>query len=399
MSTRQTPAGQRSEWEEEYRGRALSEQMTTKQKKGTGLDPLGPISVKEEEEDEDTWDQVSTPIQTLQVPRGKKVPLGKAQVSSLMSPNNCSSAGTSLLPTVMTRYRDRNHGSVATLGGKITPGGDEVSEEEGYHAVASGRLQQDIALGSKFVEACEGERGGEVRQPIIPKRRTVKGENQDFPRIMDKDETSPSGERSQNCEKPGEGFSLGSKLAAHKRIQNAYACDECGKAFSQSSTLIVHQRVHTGEKPYECQECGRAFTRSSHLIRHHRIHTGEKPYKCNVCGKMFSQGSSLIVHQGVHTGEKPYECQECGKTFSRSSRLIVHQRIHTGEKPYECNECGKAFSCSSYLIVHQRIHTGEKPYRCNECGKAFGQSSHLIFHQTTHARKKHKLAALVRAPS
>ncbi|XP_068951930.1 zinc finger protein 664-like [Petaurus breviceps papuanus] len=372
--------------------------MTTKEKKVTGLDPLDHMSIKEEEEDEDTWGQVSTPIERLEVPWGKKVPLGKARVSNLMSPNNYSSTGTSLLPTVITRHRDRNHRSIASLGVKIIPGSDEISEEKGSHSVTSGRLQQDIPLGSGFIKACEGEHG-EVRQLIIPTRKIVKEENQDFQRIMDKDKTSSSGEKSQNCEKLGGSFNLGSKLATHKRIQNAYSCDECGKAFSQSSTLIVHQRVHTGEKPYECQECGRAFTRSSHLIRHHRIHTGEKPYKCNVCGKMFSQGSSLIVHQGVHTGEKPYECQECGKTFSRSSRLIVHQRIHTGEKPYECNECGKAFSCSSYLIVHQRIHTGEKPYRCNECGKAFGQSSHLIFHQTTHARKKHKLATLVRAPS
>ncbi|XP_043835646.1 zinc finger protein 239-like isoform X1 [Dromiciops gliroides] len=367
--------------------------MTTKEKKGKGLDPLGPMAVKEEEEDEDTWGQV---------PWKKIVTLGKAQASTLMSPNNYSSTGTSLLPAVMARSRDgklENHGSMVSLGGKTRPESDDIPEEKGSHTVASGRFQQDIPLGSKFLEACEVEHGGEVRQLIIPIRKIVKEENQDIQRIMDKDKTSPSGEKSQNCEKLGESFSIGTKLATHKRIQNAYACDECGKAFSQSSTLIVHQRVHTGEKPYECQECGRAFTRSSHLIRHHRIHTGEKPYKCNVCGKMFSQGSSLIVHQGVHTGEKPYECQECGKTFSRSSRLIVHQRIHTGEKPYECNECGKAFSCSSYLIVHQRIHTGEKPYRCNECGKAFGQSSHLIFHQTTHARKKHKLAALVRAPS
>ncbi|KAM9095801.1 zinc finger protein 239-like [Sarcophilus harrisii] len=373
--------------------------MTTKEKKGTDLDLLGPISVKEEEEDEDTWGQVSTPIQKLEIPWGKIATLEKVQVSALMPLNNHSSAGTPLLPAMMTRYKDRKLENHRSVDGKTRSGSDEISEEKGSHTVASGRLQRTIPLGSEFIEACEEEHGEEVRQLIIPIRKIVKEENQDFQRIMDKDKTSSSGEKSQNCEKLGESFNLGSKLATHKRIQNAYACDECGKAFSQSSTLIVHQRVHTGEKPYECQECGRAFTRSSHLIRHHRIHTGEKPYKCNVCGKMFSQGSSLIVHQGVHTGEKPYECQECGKTFSRSSRLIVHQRIHTGEKPYECNECGKAFSCSSYLIVHQRIHTGEKPYRCNECGKAFGQSSHLIFHQTTHARKKHKLAALVRAPS
>nr|XP_044998766.1 zinc finger protein with KRAB and SCAN domains 1 [Jaculus jaculus] len=142
-----------------------------------------------------------------------------------------------------------------------------------------------------------------------------------------------------------------------------------------------------GEKRYICAECGKAFSNSSNLTKHRRTHTGEKPYVCTKCGKAFSHSSNLTLHYRTHLVDRPYDCK-CGKAFGQSSDLLKHQRMHAEEAPYQCKDCGKAFSGKGSLIRHYRIHTGEKPYQCNECGKSFSQHAGLSSHQRLHTGEK-----------
>ncbi|XP_075998692.1 uncharacterized protein LOC142992220 [Genypterus blacodes] len=135
--------------------------------------------------------------------------------------------------------------------------------------------------------------------------------------------------------------------------EKPFECTTCGKSFRQKGSLQTHMRRHTGEKPFSCLVCGKNFSQNGTLAAHIRIHTGEKPFSCSVCQKSYNEKSRLVRHMRTHTGEKPFTCSQCGKKFSEKGNLNKHKRIHTGEKPYSCSVCEKKFSLQAHVKQHR----------------------------------------------
>ncbi|XP_041695171.1 zinc finger protein 79 [Coregonus clupeaformis] len=178
-------------------------------------------------------------------------------------------------------------------------------------------------------------------------------------------------------------------------------CLQCGKSFSNKYVMEKHQTSHTGEKPYHCADCGKSyvfadslkkhqkrcgkgFRRQTQLTSHETIPTGERPYKCSQCGKGYRKPANLKAHQKTHPGEKPYQCSQCDKCFGFSRDLKRHRWTHTSERPYKCFECGKGFVEQTQLTSHELIHTGERPYKCSQCAKGYRRPAHLKRHEMTH---------------
>ncbi|XP_059176343.1 myoneurin-like isoform X2 [Physella acuta] len=157
------------------------------------------------------------------------------------------------------------------------------------------------------------------------------------------------------CKECKKRFSCNSSLQEHMACHSGakpLSCHICDRKFRQAAVLKRHTVTHSNEKPFACGICGKRFSMKVYVQSHMKTHTGERPYLCDICNKSFAHASDLNRHKIIHSGKKPYACSVCSMRYSDASSRRRHEREHQMKPDYTCHLCNQHFTRSGQLRSH-----------------------------------------------